>query len=181
MKKLQLYATAISAWLLPMLVLVVLVNVIFRAIPGQALSWPFEVSIFIFGISALIAGGQVLRDREHVAVDILPRRLGVRGRMVLKVLALIIIAMIAVVLIVQGSATAIESTRVRERSIFQTTFNPEIWWFRWMIPISGLLLLIESLRQLTRLSATVAEEIAEDSDGGNLDQEWKQNESGEVE
>lgn len=162
MKKLQRIATCVSAGLLPVLVVVVLINVIARALPGQALSWPFEVSIFIFGISALLAGGQVLADREHVAVDILPRKLRVRGRTVLKAIALIIIVLVAVVLIIQGSITALESTRVRERSIFQTTFNPEIWWFRWMIPAGGLLLLLEALRQFFRLRRTVDEDIAAD-------------------
>ncbi|WP_309133254.1 TRAP transporter small permease [Brevibacterium sp.] len=164
MKKLQSIAAGISAWLMPALVIVVLLNVIARALAGQALSWPFEVSIFIFGISALLAGGQVLKDREHVAVDILPRKLGVRGRTALKAVALAVIAIVAVVLIIQGSVTAIESTRIRERSIFQTTFNPEIWWFRWMIPLGGLLLLLESLRQLFRLRETVAEDMAMDSE-----------------
>lgn len=165
MKKTQAIAATISSWLLPILVVVVLINVLARA-AGHALSWPFEVSIFLFGISALLAGGQVLKDREHVAVDILPRKLGLRGRTVLKGIALATIAVVAVVLVIQGSATAIESTRIRERSIFQTTFNPEIWWFRWMIPLSGLLLLIESMRQLLRLRNTVAEDVAleEDSD-----------------
>ena len=164
MKKLQVFAATVSACLLPALVVVVLINVVARAIPGMALSWPFEVSIFIFGISALLVGGQVLKDREHVAVDILPRKLGIRGRTVLKGIALSIIAIVALVLVIQGSATAVESTRIRERSIFQTTFNPEIWWFRWMIPLGGLLLLLESLRQLFRLSSTVADDIALDSD-----------------
>lgn len=183
MKKIQLIAAAVSASLLPVLVVVVLVNVVSRAV-GHALSWPFEVSIFIFGISALLVGGQVLKDREHVAVDILPRKLGARGRTVLKGIALIIIAAVAVVLVVQGSATAIESTRIRERSIFQTTFNPEIWWFRWMIPLGGLLLLFETLRQLFRLRSTVVEDIAFDSEEPVIDDamsdETEQDEGGDL-
>ncbi|WP_051298088.1 TRAP transporter small permease [Brevibacterium album] len=163
MKRLQLIATAVSAALLPALVIVVLVNVVSRA-SGQALSWPFEVSIFLFGISALLAGGQVLRDREHVAVDIIPRRSGILTRTALRGIALLVIAAVAVTLVVQGSLTAYESTRIRERSIFQTTFDPEIWWFRWMIPLGGLLLLAESLRQLFRLPRTVAEDIAAESE-----------------
>lgn len=163
MKKLQGMAAAISAWMLPALVIVVLINVAARSM-GQALSWPFEVSIFLFGISALLAGGQVLRDREHVAVDILPRKLSIRGRTLLKAIALVTVAVVALVLIMQGSVTAIESTRIRERSVFQTPFNPEIWWFRWMIPIGGLLLLLESIRQLFWLRTTVTEDIALDSD-----------------
>jgi TRAP-type C4-dicarboxylate transport system permease small subunit len=163
MKKLQLFTAAFSAALLPVLVVVVLVNVLSRAF-GQALSWPFEVSIFLFGISALLVGGQVLMDREHVAVDILPRRSGIRARTVLRGIALFLIAAVAVTLIVQGSLTAAESTRIRERSIFQTTFDPEIWWFRWMIPLGGLLLLAESLRQLFRLRRTVAEDIAAEAE-----------------
>ncbi len=169
MKKIQRIATVIGASLLPVLVIVVLINVVARAVFGQALSWPFEVSIFIFGISALLVGGQVLTDSEHVAVDILPRRLGLKGRTILKALALITIAVVAVVLIVQGSITAIESTRIRERSVFQTTFNPEIWWFRWMIPVGGMLLLLESLRQLFQLRASVDEDVALESEGPTTD------------
>lgn len=141
-------ATWIGAILMPVLAIVVLYNVLARAWLSSAPSWPFEVSIFIFGILALLAGGQVLRDQGHVAVDILPRRAGPKLRWALHIVSMLVISFVCVFVIIDGSIVALESTRVRERSIFQTTFNPEIWWFRWMIPIGAAIVLLEALRQL---------------------------------
>lgn len=148
MRRLQAGATWIGALLMPVLALVVLYNVLARALSSSAPSWPFEVSIFIFGIMCLLAGGQVLRDGEHVAVDIVPRRARAGTRRVLHLLAMVLIIVVCGFVIVDGSQAAIEATRIRERSIFQTTFNPEIWWFRWMIPLGALLVLLEAVRQL---------------------------------
>lgn len=148
MRRLQSGATWIGALLMPVLALVVLYNVLARAFTSSAPSWPFEVSIFIFGIMSLLAGGQVLRDGEHVAVDIVPRRAGPRTQRVLHVLAMVLIIVVCAFVVVEGSRVALEATRIRERSIFQTTFNPQIWWFRWMIPLGALLVLLEAVRQL---------------------------------
>ncbi|WP_109471906.1 TRAP transporter small permease subunit [Ornithinimicrobium cavernae] len=148
LQRIERGATWIGAILMPVLAVVVLYNVLARALFSRAPSWPFEVSIFIFGILALLAGGQVLRDQGHVAVDILPRRAGPRLRWVLHIISMVVIIIVCVFVVYDGSLVALESTRVRERSIFQTTFNPEIWWFRWMIPIGAAIILLEALRQL---------------------------------
>lgn len=59
-----------------------------------------------------------------------------------------LIFIVCVVVIINGSQVAYDATVIRERSIFQTTFNPEIWWFRWMIPLGAFLIGIEALRLL---------------------------------
>lgn len=148
MRRIQSGAAWIGAMLMPVLTVVVLYNIVARALFDRAPSWPFEVSIFIFGIMSLLAGGQVLRDHEHVAVDIVPRMVGRVPRRVLQLISLLLIITVCVFLIIDGSIVAIEATRIRERSIFQTTFNPEIWWFRWMIPLGAALILLEAVRQL---------------------------------
>lgn len=148
LRRLERGATWIGAILLPILAIVVLYNVVARALFSRAPNWPFEVSIFIFGILSLLAGGQVLRDQGHVAVDILPRRAGPKLRWALHVIAMLVIIFVCVFVIIDGSSVAFESTKMRERSIFQTTFNPEIWWFRWMIPIGAGIILAEAVRQL---------------------------------
>lgn len=147
-QRLQAGVTWFGALLMPALALVVLFNVIARATFSKAPSWPFEVSIFMFGIMSLLAGGQVLKDGGHVAVDIVPRLAKKNLRWALHVFALIVIVFVCVFVVIDGSITAWESTLARERSIFQTTFNPQIWWFRWVIPLSAFLILLEAGRQL---------------------------------
>lgn len=148
LQRIERGATWIGAILMPALALVVLYNVLARAFFSRAPNWPFEVSIFMFGILALLAGGQVLHDQGHVAVDILPRRAGPRLRQILHVISMLVIIVVCIFVVIDGSIVALDSTMVRERSVFQTTFNPEIWWFRWMIPIGAALILLEALRQL---------------------------------
>jgi TRAP-type mannitol/chloroaromatic compound transport system permease small subunit len=41
-----------------------------------------------------------------------------------------------------------QSTLILERSIHQSAFNPQIWWFKWVIPISAALVLLQSFGEL---------------------------------
>jgi TRAP-type C4-dicarboxylate transport system permease small subunit len=47
-----------------------------------------------------------------------------------------------------GSKWAWEATRTFERSIHQTAFNPPIWWFKWVVPISAGMIAIQAMTNL---------------------------------
>jgi TRAP-type mannitol/chloroaromatic compound transport system permease small subunit len=49
------------------------------------------------------------------------------------------------VLIYIGSKAAWISTLQLERSSRQTPFDPQIWWYKWVIPFSALLLALQAL------------------------------------
>jgi hypothetical protein len=40
---------------------------------------------------------------------------------------------------------------MRERSTHQTPFNPEVWWYRWIIPISCALISWQAFKDMLAL------------------------------
>lgn len=134
-----------------LMVLVIVYTVIMRYVFKNTPDWGFEVSVFIFGIYSILSGAYCLKEKSHVRVDILPSLLSEKKQRVIDLISTIIIIVVAISMIYTGSRFAWQSTRILERSIHQSTFNPQIWWFKWMIPISAFLLLLQALVDLGQL------------------------------
>lgn len=123
-------------------------SIVARKFFSTTLDWGFEVSIFIYGIFIMIAGAEVLRVKGHIIVDVIPSLLSAKKQIILKIFSSIIIIIVCYFMLTQGYRLAIESTRIREHSAHQTVFNPQVWWFKWFIPLAALLVLLQAIRQL---------------------------------
>lgn len=139
----------ISLLLIP-LILIVVYTAVMRYAFNNAPAWGFEVSVFIFGIYAIISGAYVLKEDGHVRVDILPSLLGKTGNFIIDILSNVMTIIVSAVMLFMGTLSAFASTKIAERSLHQSTFNPPIWWFRWMIPIAALLILIQAVINLIK-------------------------------
>jgi TRAP-type C4-dicarboxylate transport system permease small subunit len=137
----------LSLLILP-LMLIVVYSVIMRYVFKNALTWSFEVSLFIFGAYGLLGGAYCVLTKSHVNVDILPRKLPATGQLILAILTNLIILTVTSVMLIYGVQIAYQSTMILERSVHQTSFNPQIWWFRWTIPLAALLVLIKAISDL---------------------------------
>lgn len=138
----------LASFLIIPLTLVVVYTVIMRYFFKNAPDWGFEVPIFIYGIYFMVAGAGGLRDKVHVSVDIFPSMLPKKGKFILNMITQIIIIVVCITLVWQGYESAWGSTLIKERSTHQSSFNPQIWWFKWVIPISAFLILLQSIREL---------------------------------
>lgn len=134
-------------WLLIPLTVVVVYAAVMRRF-GLSPDWAFEVSIFLYGTAIILAGAEVLRHDEHVTVDVIPQMLSLRPRRILAIFASAIIILVCVVLVLDGSSTAWTSTLIFERSSHQSSFNPYIWWYRWVLPVAAFLLMLQAIRRL---------------------------------
>lgn len=126
------------------LVFVIVLNVFVRYVLKSSLDWGYEVSIFIFGIYSVLSGAYCLKENAHVRVDILPKLLSEKKQATIDVISMFIVIIVSGVMLYSGFNYALESTKILERSIHQSTFNPQIWWFKWMIPLAALLLLLQA-------------------------------------
>jgi TRAP-type C4-dicarboxylate transport system permease small subunit len=141
----------IASYMIIPLTLIILYTVIMRRFFGDSPDWSFEVTIFIFGIMILLMGADTLRTKGHIAVDILPAVLKGRPKLILMIFINFLVVIIAFILLVKGVELAFESTRIMEHSPHQTSFNPPVWWFKWFIPISALILWLQSLVEMYKL------------------------------
>jgi TRAP-type C4-dicarboxylate transport system permease small subunit len=138
---------ALSFLILPLMAIVVY-SVIMRYVFKNALTWSFEVSLFLFGMYGMLGGGYCVLTKTHVNVDILPRKLPETGQLILNIVSSLIILVVVIVMLIFGIQVAYQSTLILERSVHQTAFNPQIWWFRWTIPLAALLVMIKTVSDL---------------------------------
>ncbi|MET3576103.1 TRAP transporter small permease subunit [Bhargavaea ullalensis] len=126
------------------LTLVIVYTVIMRRFLSSAPDWGFEVPIFIFGIMILLSGADTLRVKGHIAVDIILQYVSEKAGKLLITFGLLVVLFVSAFLVFKGVDSAVESTRIMERSSHQSSFNPQIWWFKWFIPIGGLLIWLQA-------------------------------------
>jgi TRAP-type mannitol/chloroaromatic compound transport system permease small subunit len=139
-----------SYLILPMIGVIVFTAVL-RYFFDIAVDWGFEVSIFIYGVHCLLGGCYTMVLKGHITVDTLPRRLPMRWQKYIQIFSFMIVIAVCLVAVWMGSIWAWKSTMIWERSIHQTVFNPPIWWFKWVIPISAALIVIQALADMLKI------------------------------
>lgn len=144
------YTGRYVSYLLVPLIATVVYSVVMRYYVNEIAHWAFEISLFIYGIFVMVGGAYTLKARAHVRVDILPQRLSHRWNCYLDLLSFFVIIAVCCVIIYLGSKAAWISTLQLERSSLQTPFNPQIWWFKWFIPFSALLLGLQAFAESVR-------------------------------
>lgn len=150
-EKLSILAGKIAGYLMIPLSLVVIYTIIMRRFFHNAPDWGFEIPIFIYGIAILLAGAEVLRVKGHIAVDIVPRLVPPLFSKILAVFGMLLVVFAATFLIYRGYIMAYESTVILEHSSHQSSFNPQIWWFKWFIPVSGVLIWLQAWVEIYKI------------------------------
>lgn len=141
------YTGRYISYLLVPLIATVVYSVVMRYYVNEIAHWAFEMSLFMYGIFVMVGGAYTLKARAHVRVDILPQRLSHRWNCYLDLLSFVVIIVVCCVLIYIGSKAAWISTLQLERSSRQTPFDPQIWWYKWFIPFSALMLALQAIAE----------------------------------
>ncbi len=140
----------VSLLILPLIAIIIysaLKSYLFKAPP----SWTFEMSIFMFGSFFMLGAAYCHQNKGHVAVDIINHYLPAKWRRIQGIFSESVILFVAFVLVYISVPNAWRSTMMGERSILQTSFNPYVWWFRWIIPISGALIVWQNIANIIKL------------------------------
>ncbi|WP_167495662.1 TRAP transporter small permease subunit [Desulfosediminicola ganghwensis] len=140
----------VSLLLLPLIGIIVysaLKSYFFKTPP----SWTFEMSIFIFGSFFMLGAAYCHMLKGHVAVDIINNYLPEKFKKIQGLFSESVILFVALVIIYVSIPNAYRATLMGERSILQTPFNPYVWWFRWVIPISCSLLAWQAVANIYSL------------------------------
>lgn len=133
----------ISLLILPLIAIIVfsaLKSYFFKSPP----IWTFEMSIFLFGCFFMLGSAYCHLEKKHVAVDIINHYLPVKWQCVQGIFSELMVLFVVGVLIYVSVPSAWHATTIGERSILQTPFNPYVWWFRWVIPISCVLIAVQN-------------------------------------
>ncbi|AER65771.1 Tripartite ATP-independent periplasmic transporter DctQ component [Thermovirga lienii DSM 17291] len=141
--------------MISLLILPLIAIIVYSSLKGFFLNrtpiWTFEVSIFLFGCFFMLGAAYCHMLNNHVSVDVVNHYLPPKWRRIFGIFGEIVVLFVVLVMIYLSVPTAIRSTIMKERSTHQTPFNPQVWWYRWVIPISCALMSWQSFKNMMRL------------------------------
>ncbi|MFZ5734113.1 MAG: TRAP transporter small permease subunit [Pseudomonadota bacterium] len=141
--QLNLWIGRVASWLIVPMFFLLMADVVMRYVVGSAAIWTAEFAQLIFGVYAVIAGGYLLVERAHVNVDIIYGKFDPRHKARIDLATSFLFFAFMLVLVWQASDMAWESAEKFERS--SSIWNPPIWPVKLVIPIAGILLLLQGV------------------------------------
>lgn len=139
-------------WCILILTLSVSYEVFVRYVLNSPTVWAFDMMVQMYGALFLMAGAYTLAQDAHVRGDVLYRLFSVRWQARVDFLLYIIFffpGMIA--LFWYGWEIASDSWRYKEVS-WNSPARIQIYFFKTLIPVAGVLLMIQGLAELARCS-----------------------------
>ncbi len=141
--------------LVSLLILILIASILYSTLKGfffrSTPIWNFEVSLFLFGSFFMLGAAYCHMEKKHVAVDVLTHYLPPKWQRYQAIVCELVVIAVVLTILWASVPPAWRSTLMRERSTHQTPFNPQIWWFRWIIPISCGLISWQAFRHLISL------------------------------
>ncbi|MBP0444143.1 TRAP transporter small permease subunit [Roseomonas sp. SSH11] len=138
------------AWCIVALTAVVTYEVVARYAFRAPTTWGYDVSYMLYGTLFMMAGAYALSRNGHVRGDFLYRMMPPRRQAWLDLVLYILFFFPAILaFMISGWHFFQESLAQNERSMFSPS-GPVIWPFKFLIPLVGLLLLLQGLVEVVR-------------------------------
>lgn len=138
----ELIGKAIS-FLILVLVGVIVYEIVARYFFNSPTIWAHEISQMVYGAYVILLGGYLQQRNGHVNVDILYLRFKPRTRAIIDLFTWLLFFAFCGVILVKGGEMAWDSFLYRETD--STVFAPPIYPLKMLIPLGGLLLLLQGL------------------------------------
>jgi len=130
------------------ILVIMLLQVFARYILKAPAYWTSDISLYIFGAIGVMSGAYLLKNHEHIKVDLIYSMYPKRARAFVDCLIYAIVAAWCINLMRFGIPYAIETFRSGERSI--SALHAPLWPIRSMIPLAAALQLIEAVALFIR-------------------------------
>jgi TRAP-type mannitol/chloroaromatic compound transport system permease small subunit len=144
------WAGKTAAWLILVLMSAVCIEVFKRYILNAPTAWVFDFESMLYGTLFMICGAYTLAQDAHVRGDFLYGSMKPRTQATLDLVLYILFFLPGVIaLIYAGIDYAAISWRINEHSNI-TSEGPPVYPFKTVIPIAGVLVLIQGLAEIVR-------------------------------
>jgi TRAP-type mannitol/chloroaromatic compound transport system permease small subunit len=138
------------AWLIVVLMTVVCVEVFKRSLLNAPTAWIFDAENMLYGTLFMMCGAYTLAQNAHVRGDFLYSSMRPRTQAWLDLVLYIVFFIPGIAaLIYSGWIFAVESWTINEHSTV-TANGPPVWQFKFMIPVAGVLVMLQGLAEITR-------------------------------
>ena len=140
----------LAAWLIIVLMTVVCVEVFKRYILNAPTAWIFDGENMLYGTLFMLAGAYTLAQNGHVRGDFLYSSMRPRLQALLDIVLYLVFFLPGIAaLIYAGWAFAADSWAIKEHSTV-TADGPPVYQFKAMIPLAGVLVLLQGFAEITR-------------------------------
>lgn len=146
--RLNEWAGKLAAILLVPLTLITAYEVFMRYVMEKPTIWSWDLNIQIFAGIVMLGGGDTLRRKGHVAMDVVVQKLPPAKRAVLDLLTSLILFFGLIVLFYGGWDQAWSSIKVMER--MPTVWAPPYYTMKALIPIGAALILLQGMAEFCR-------------------------------
>jgi TRAP-type mannitol/chloroaromatic compound transport system permease small subunit len=138
------------SWLIVVLTCVFCLEVFKRYILNAPTAWIFDAENMLYGTLFMMAGAYTLAQNAHVRGDFLYRSMRPRLQAGLDLFLYLVFFFAGIAaLIYSGWIFAAESWRINEHSTV-TAEGPPVWQFKFVIPIAGVLVMIQGFAEIAR-------------------------------
>lgn len=148
--RLSAWVGKLFAWCILILTFAVSYEVFSRYIFGAPTTWAYDASYILYGSLFLMAGAYALSRNGHVRGDFIYRQWPPRVQATLDLVLYFIFFFPGILaLIYSGYSYAMMSWAMHEHSMFSPA-GPPIYPFKTLIPITGVLMLIQGIAEVIR-------------------------------
>lgn len=138
------------AWLMMLLMVVVCVEVFKRYLLNAPTAWIFDAENMLYGTCFMMCGAYTLAQNAHVRGDFLYSSMRPRTQAGLDLVLYVVFFIPGIAaLIYSGWIFAVESWTINEHSNV-TANGPPVWQFKFMIPLAGVMVMIQGLAEIMR-------------------------------
>jgi TRAP-type mannitol/chloroaromatic compound transport system permease small subunit len=138
------------AWGVVLLTLIVCYDVVARYIFNAPTQWGFDVAYILFGTGFMIAGAYTLSRNGHVRADLMYRSLQPRTQAVMDMILYFLFFLPGVAALAYAGVDFTKVSWAMKEVSSVTSAGTPIYPFKLVIPIAGVLLLLQSAAEIAR-------------------------------
>lgn len=138
------------AWGVVLLTLIVCYDVVARYLFNAPTQWGFDVAYILFGTSFMIAGAYTLSRNGHVRADLMYRTLQPRTQAVMDLVLYLLFFLPGVAALAYAGIDFTKVSWAMKEVSSVTSAGTPIYPFKLVIPVAGVLLLMQSAAEIAR-------------------------------
>lgn len=131
-----------------LILIIMLYQVAVRYLFNAPAYWTSDISLYIFGAIGVLSGAYLLKNHQHIKVDLLYEMYPPRFRSFVDCIIYIVVSIWCIIILYFGIPYVIETIMTGERSI--SSLHAPLWPIRLTIPLAALLQLIEAIALFVR-------------------------------
>jgi TRAP-type mannitol/chloroaromatic compound transport system permease small subunit len=144
------WAGKISSWLILILIFTLVYEVISRHLFNKPTFWSYDISYMLGGSAAFLGMAWVLKNKQHVRVDIFYEKLSERNKAIFDIVLSLCLFFPLVILGFSNSLDAAINSFLREETAATGSWRPIIYPLRMVIPVSLALLFLQGVADIIR-------------------------------